>query len=129
MALVAGDLGHIGADLVLDPVAARLVVAAFKVGDYTLKGLLIGSAAVDRLAVDRQLFVTGSVEDNIYHVVGNVFERLAERKIVFFGKCFKIHRSDRAALHCPSAALDAAVAYAFILVGNYFVLVDFEEHA
>ena len=49
------------------------MVTAFEVGYNALEFVLIGAAAVGGLAVYRQLFAAGAVENFVDNVVGDVF--------------------------------------------------------
>ena len=79
--------------------------------------------------MNRQLFVARAVEDFLHHVVADVPDGLAQREFVMSRERFIVHRRNGAALHRPAAAFNRALLDAFIPVGNYFVLVDFEENA
>ena len=107
---VARHGAHVRLDLLLDPRGGRVAEAALEVVDDALELRLVGAAAVLAPAAHRDLLALRAVQQNVDDLRRQLADRRIERKVVVLGERVHVHRGDRAALHRPAAALEAALA-------------------
>ena len=119
-------------DLFLHVVARRLAVAPLQVVDDALeRGAILPRLAAAR-GVCKGLLPIGSIEDDVEHFVGELFDRCGRLHAVPSQHAFellhviRIHRRIPAAAHVAAPRHDRALGNRLAAIGNHFPRIDFD---
>ena len=120
-------LAHAGFQLVAHAVALRFAVAPLQIGDHALKRLIQNALSARLIVLQLQLFALCAVQNNVHHGRRERFDRIAQRKMIFFRKRLKIHTRDPVSADVgPARRADRAVEDGERRVGDHQRGIDLE---